>query len=79
MSRLSLLGILAAGLFWVLLAYGWWQAELTKRTIAVFVVLWAAGMAGFPYLPIGRGAFVGFVALMDVVLILMVFKKDIRI
>jgi len=75
-SRFVLGGILAAGIFWALLAYGWWRAELSHRTVLVFVALWVAGMVGFPYLAIGRGAFIGFVALMDVVLMLMVFKPE---
>ena len=74
MSGLVVVGILVAGLFWSLLAYGWLKAELSHRTTLVFAALWIAGMVGFPYLAIGRGAFIAFIALLDVVLLVVVFK-----
>ncbi len=79
MSRTVLAGMLAAGLFWGLLGHAWWAAKLTHRTGLFFVLLWTAGMVGFPYLAIGRGAFTVWVALLDIVLIFLVFKRDFEI
>ncbi len=72
-------GLLASGLFWGLLGYGWWAARLMHRTAGIFVLLWTAGMIGFPYLAIGRGAFTVWIALLDIVLAFLVFKRDSKI
>jgi hypothetical protein len=76
LSSLALRGIFVTAVFCFLLARGWWMARLTNRTIVAFVALYAAGLVVFPYLSIGRNAFVAFIAVLDVVLVLLVFRGD---
>ena len=79
MNRYVLTGIAVSGLFWVLLAHGWWIAELSRRRVAIFVILWVVGLVGFPYLAFGRSAFTAWIAVLDIALILMIFKRDFKI
>jgi hypothetical protein len=64
--------------FWVLLVAGWMLGELQVRGIVVFVLLWLAGLAAasalhFPLL------FTPYVAVLDIVLVLAIFKGDITL
>jgi hypothetical protein len=65
--------------FWVLLIAGRVLDELGTKSSAIFVVLWLAGLLGLRYVPYGTVLFMSFVALLDVVLVLLIFKRDIRI
>ena len=65
--------------FWVLLIAGLALGELGKRSTATFLILWFAGHWGLPYIPYGAFLSSSFVAVLDVVLVLLVFKGDIRI
>ena len=65
--------------FWVLLAYGWFWDELSLRAIAVFVLLWVGGMFGLRLVPQGEAMFFSYVALLDVVLVFLIFKGDVRL
>jgi hypothetical protein len=49
------------------------------RGVAVFVVLWLAGLFGLPYLPLGASMFSSFVAVLDIVLVFLIFKGDVGI
>jgi hypothetical protein len=65
--------------FWVLLAYGWAWDEIGPRGLTAFLVLWIAGYFGLPYVPLGAAMFFSYVALLDVVLVFMIFKGDVRL
>jgi hypothetical protein len=65
--------------FWVLLAYGWFWEEIGWTGTAVFVALWIAGLFGVRLLPYGDGLFPSYVALLDVALVLIIFKGDVSI
>jgi hypothetical protein len=65
--------------FWTLLAYGWAFDELGLRGIVVFLLLWGAGFFGLPYLPCGANMFSSFVAVLDVALVFLIFKGDVRL
>jgi hypothetical protein len=72
---------LAQALFWVLLAYSAVWAERRPLMIAAFVALWVAGLVGVPRLfldPFGT-LFASFVAMLDVALVFIAFKGDIRL
>jgi hypothetical protein len=64
--------------FWALLAVGWWIDELRLRTIAIFILLWVIGFAGLQSLSLAA-LFLPYVALLDVALVLMVFKSDVKL
>lgn len=65
--------------FWCLLVYGWASHDLGPRGILVFLFLWALGLFGLPYVPYGAGLFSSFVAVLDIVLVFLVLKQDVRI
>ena len=65
--------------FWVLLVYGWFWDELGLRGIAVFLLAWLAGFFGLPFVPYASGMFASFVAVLDVILVFVIFKGDVRL
>jgi hypothetical protein len=65
--------------FWLLLAIGWFSDELGLRGMMVFLALWLAGFFGLPYLPHGADLFAPFVAVLDIALVLAIFKGDVGI
>jgi hypothetical protein len=65
--------------FWVLIACGLLSEELGRGAAAAFVGLWFAGMFGLPYVPdYGGFLFPPYVAVLDIVLVFIVFKSDLR-
>ena len=77
MVSLSIGYWIAHGAFWVLTAFA--AATSGARRAMVFVALWLAGYAGSAWLDQGASLFVSYVAILDIVLVLMVFKGDIRL
>jgi hypothetical protein len=65
--------------FWVLLAYGWFWDEVGSRGVAVFLLLWIGGMFALRLVPYGDAMFPSFVALLDVALVFIIFKGDVRL
>ena len=65
--------------FFVLLAAGWWLQELSLRRIGMFLVIWLVASAAVPMLPYGGLWMTALVSVLDVMLILMIFRRDIRI
>jgi len=66
--------------FWILLPYGWFWDELTARGVAVFLALWAAGFFGLSLIsPVGSALFPSYVAVLDIVLVFLIFKGDVRL
>ena len=65
--------------FWILTGWGLFTGELSPRAAAVFLLLWLAGFFGLPYAPYGAALFAPFVAVLDIVLVIMVFKGDVRL
>ena len=79
MDSTAIAGLIAHIAFWALLIAGLALSELGKRSIVTFLVLWFAGLWGRRYLPYGADLFFSsFVAVLDVALVLLVFKGDIR-
>jgi hypothetical protein len=64
--------------FWILLCAGWVRRELDVRGIAVFIGLWLAGFAGARLVLSGM-LFVPYVAILDIALVFVVFKGDVRL
>lgn len=63
--------------FWVVLILGWFFGALGPRLSVLFIGLWLAALVGLlrvPYLP-----FASFTAVLDIVLVLVVFKGDVRL
>jgi hypothetical protein len=66
--------------FWCLIPWGVVSGELGVRSCVIFLAVWTAAFVGFDYLPVPySGMFPSFVALLDVVLVLIIVKGDVRI
>lgn len=71
--------LLPQALFFILLAVGWYMGRLWGRRIAGFLVAWLAGNVAAHLFPAAGPLFTAYVALLDVALILIVFRGDIKI
>ena len=65
--------------FWLLLPIGWFCDELSGRGVVVFLALWAAGVFGLPYVPSGGGMVTSYLAVLDIALVFLIFKGDVRL
>jgi hypothetical protein len=67
--------------FWGLLLYGWAIAALNPKGLVIFLLLWLTARVGLPYVPYGAVAamFSAFVAMLDIALVLVIFKGDVRL
>lgn len=72
-------GLIAQAVFWATLGIGWFMDELSTRVAVIFLILWALGYTAAAYVPQGGFLFISFLAVLDLVLVLMVFKENIRI
>ena len=64
-------------IFWILLILG--RKELGRRWVLILVAIWACLLAAFVYADLSPYLFVAAQALIDAILILVLFKGDIRI
>jgi hypothetical protein len=63
--------------FWVLLIVGW--SDLGPRRAGMFLVLWLVGFVASAFGLYSAGLFPPYVALLDIALIFVVFKGDVRL
>ena len=61
--------------FVVLLIVGW--EDLGVKGRITFIALWLVGRIGLPYFPYGAPLITPYVAILDIVLVLVVFKGDV--
>jgi hypothetical protein len=78
-----MVGSIAAGYwiahaaFWLLAAFG--ASEIGPKRIAWFIGLWIIGYAGSGWFQQGAMLFVSYVAVLDIALVLLIFKGDVRL
>ena len=65
--------------FVVLLIWGWASGELGSKALVVFVALAAVAWIGLPRIANGANFVTVVLALLDIALVLIVFKGDLRI
>ena len=73
--------LIAHAAFWGLLVYGWIVRVLSPAQMMTMLILWIAGFVGLPllhYLP-ARLMFPSYLAVLDIVLVLMIAGGDVRI
>lgn len=77
----ALAALVAHVVFWVLLAYGWATEHLSVRGLVVAVLIWIAALVGLPSLSWTPAADMvsSVVAVLDIVLVLIIFKGDLRL
>ncbi len=66
-------------IFVVLLIVGFRLNEISNRGIAIFVLLWIAGLFSLPLIAPGVPLFPPFVAVLDIALVFVIFKGDLRL
>ena len=71
--------LIAHVFFWLLLACGWFWEDLGPVGVTVLLALWAAGFSGCRTCAYGAAMFSSYVAILDIVLVFLVFKGDIRL
>jgi hypothetical protein len=79
MGSVAIAAWIAHVTFWVLVPYGWFRHELGARGVAVVMCIWLAGMYGLPFLPYGAALFSSFVSVLDIALVFIIFKGDVRL
>jgi hypothetical protein len=72
-------GWIAQLVFWVLIAIGAGSRELGLKAVALFVVMWLAGFFGLPRLSLGAMLFSPYTAVLDIVLVFLIFKGDVKL
>lgn len=75
----GLASLIAQVAFFSVAVYGRATDDLSTRAIIVFVALWAAGYILTGTIDYGSLFFTSYIAILDIVLVLMVFKGDIRL
>lgn len=78
MGSITIAGWIAVAGFWVLLVYGWFWDELSPTSIGVFIGLWLVARYGLAYFG-AAGFFITCVAILDIVLVFIIFKGDVPI
>jgi hypothetical protein len=71
-------GFIAFWGFWALLILGWMIGELDVRRAGLFIGLWVAGRVASGYFLDGH-LFTPYLAVLDIALVFVVFKGDVRL
>ena len=79
MGSPALASFIAHLVFWGIVVWGLVARELTLRSAALFVALWFLSPVGLAYLPFGTPLFPSVVAVLDIILVFIVFKADVRL
>lgn len=80
MSSVGVAAWIAQIAFWAILLLGVTFGELRRRSLSVFLGLWAVGFFGLPRLSSEAALLVApYVAMLDIVLAFLVFKGDVRL
>ena len=72
-------GWIAQIVFWALILLGVGSGELGIRGAAIFVAVWLAAYIGLPLVSFGSLFLTPSVAVLDVVLVFLVLKGDVRL
>jgi hypothetical protein len=78
MGSATIAGWIAHIAFWAVLAWAWAAGELATRGVALFLFLWIAGFVAAQYVSYA-GLFAPYVAALDVALVLITVKGDIKL
>jgi len=79
MGSVALLPWIAHPVFCGLIISGWVTEEISRAGTLIFVAAWVAGFFVQRLLLAGSLLFSSYVAILDIVLVLLVFKADVRL
>jgi hypothetical protein len=77
MGSVGVAALIAQVVFVVVLIIGW--EDLGSRGAVFFLVLWLVAFVGREYVPYGPLLFTPYLAILDIVLVLILFKGDVRL
>jgi hypothetical protein len=78
-GSLAIGGTIAQLTFWILLAWGLVSGEIRLRGVTIATVLWLAGNFGLPHLSFGALLITTYVAVLDIGLVFVILKGDVRL
>jgi hypothetical protein len=80
MGSIAVAAFIGFWTFWILLPFGYFVGELSPKQIGLFLLLWIAGRFGLAHLPPPfPDLFSAYVAALDIALVFVVFKGDVRL
>jgi hypothetical protein len=80
LGSVGVAGWIAQIAFWVLIVLGIVYGDLSKKAAGMFVALWLVGYVGIPHIGWWAGSLVmSWVAVLDIALVFVVFKGDVRV
>jgi hypothetical protein len=79
MSSVGFASLIAHAAFWLLLAYGRLTGEVSPRGTIILALAWVAGLVLLPYALYGDALFSPLIAMLDIALVLIIFKGDVRL
>ena len=65
--------------YWVLIIWGVATASLSVRAFVVFLLLWLVPFFTLDYIPAAAPFFSPYVAVLDIVLVFLLFRGDVRL
>jgi hypothetical protein len=65
--------------FWILVVWGWATESLSLRGAVIAVVLWLVPFLTLDYVPAAAGFFSPYVAVLDIGLVFLLFRGDVRL
>jgi hypothetical protein len=65
--------------FWILVVWGWATESLSGRGAIVAALLWIMPFFALDYAPRVAGFFSPYVAVLDIVLVFLLFRGDVRL
>jgi hypothetical protein len=65
--------------FWILVVWGWATESLSLRGAVIAVLLWVVPFLALDYLPSAAGFFSPYVAVIDIGLVFLLFRGDVRL
>jgi hypothetical protein len=65
--------------FWVLVVWGYLTESLSARASVVFALLWLIPSFGLSFVPSAAPFFSPYVAVLDIVLVFLLFRGDVRL
>jgi hypothetical protein len=79
MNSVGIAGWVAHLAFWILLAVGGFSSELGWRGVAASLIFWVGGYFALPHLPNGAAFFAPYVAVLDIAMVIAIFKGDVTV
>jgi hypothetical protein len=65
--------------FWLLVVWGWATESLSTRAAMIVALLWIVPFLSLDFVPAAAPFFSSYVAVIDIILVFVLFKGDVRL